>query len=58
MFTWEGDSACRTMLYHYGDDGMPVWDEPMDGDEPPEGLVPFIFRTFRTFCVNEDDSFI
>ena len=55
VFTWEGDSACRTMLYHYGDDGMPVWDEPMDGDEPPEGLVPFIFRTFRTFCVNEGD---
>jgi hypothetical protein len=43
------------MLYHYGDDGMPVWDEPMDGDEPPEGLVPFVFRTFRTFCMNEGD---
>jgi hypothetical protein len=54
-YTWEGESACRTMLYHYGDDGLPVWEEPVDADEAPDGLVPFIFNTFRTFCANEGD---
>lgn len=55
VFTWEGESACRTLLYHYGDDGMPVWGEPMDAVEQPQGAIPFTFETFRIFCENEGD---
>lgn len=55
LFTWEGDSACATIVYHYGDDGMPVWENTLEPDEEPMGLVPDIFRNFRTFCQYEGD---
>jgi len=53
MFTWNGDSDCTTLVYHYGDDGMPVWEEALGTDEAPQGLIPDIFRNFRTYCEHE-----
>jgi len=55
MFTWDGDSACTTLVYHYGDDGMPVWEEALETDEAPQGLVPDIFRNFHAYCEHEGD---
>lgn len=55
LYTWENESACRTLMYTYGDDGMPIWSEPTDADEPPAGIVPFILETFRKFCQNDGD---
>lgn len=53
LFTWEGESACTTIVYHYGDDGMPVWENTIEGDESPQGLVPEIFGQFRAYCYHE-----
>lgn len=55
LFTWEGESACTTLVYHYGDDGMPVWLESLETDESPQGLVPEIFGQFRAYCHHEGD---
>lgn len=55
LIMWDGESLCHTYPYRYGDDGLPMWDEEIVGDEAPVGLVPFIFETFRTFCHYEGD---
>lgn len=55
LYTWEGEDSCQTTVYHYGDDGMPVWETTLEPDEHPEGMVPFIIRSFREFCKKEGD---
>lgn len=55
IFTWEGESVCRTQLYHYGDDGLPVWSESIDPEHAPEGLIPEIFHGFTIYCKHEGD---
>lgn len=55
VFDWDGNSYCRSLLYHYGDDGMPVWDEPINTDEAMQGRIPDIFEGFRVYCHYEGD---
>jgi hypothetical protein len=54
MIPWEGVLKCASIPYGYGDDGMPVWEEPQIGDEQ-DGLIPFIFETFREFCLRDGE---
>jgi hypothetical protein len=55
IFMWNGENKTTSFVYSYGDDGLPVWAEPVDADKT-EGLVPTIFNSFRTFCEYEGDA--
>ena len=55
LYMWNGENKVQSVVYSYGDDGLPVWGEPVDADET-EGLVPSIFKAFRTFCQCEGDK--
>lgn len=55
LYMWDGDNKVQSITYSYGDDGMPVWGEPVNAEET-KGMVPFIFDSFRTFCQHEGDE--